>query len=62
MRPAFTQICFECAKLLGGKAPCPDHVCTCWIEPCNRCGETKSVTSPRNWRWTERPAEGRLPE
>ena len=47
---AETSICFACAKNKGGRAP-DDSAATCWIAFCIVCGEAKSCTHVRDFRW-----------
>ena len=44
------SVCADCAKAHGAVWP-EGHVCGWWYQACDVCGETKSCTAPRDWRW-----------
>ena len=45
-----TWICLDCAKAVGVVMP-PGHAYTAHEDTCGVCGEIKTVTEPRDFRW-----------
>ena len=42
-------ICCDCAEKIGSRIP-DGHIATFHMDRCDACGETKSVTEPRDFR------------
>ncbi len=42
-------VCRDCAKELHWR-DIPGHVCTFWVDECDRCGEKKGVCAASDYR------------